>query len=88
MSNFKKTIIVCGSIFIIVELVLLLSHNAEGGFNIAIASLLLSAACLIIGGFLCFSKKTNDIGKAMLICAGVMFLIGFSICSVSLTGLK
>lgn len=39
---------------------------------------------LIIGVFLLISRKTREIGTTLLICAGIILLIGYAVCTKSL----
>jgi hypothetical protein len=87
MNKTKKTIIVCVSIYIIVGLIVLAVNNTDRGFSFAAGSLILSLIYLVVGALMCSSKKTVEIGKGLLICAGVLFLIGFSVCSANLSSI-
>lgn len=82
MNYFKNTIYICLIIYIVVAVLAFVYNDSEKMANVGLAILLLSILFFILGVVAVIPKQIRDIGKGLLVCAGVAFLIGLSICSV------
>ncbi len=82
MNQFKNTLIICFSIYGIIALGLLIFGDHEKISMIGLSGLVLSLLYLIIGIFACIPQNGRQIGKAMLLSAGIVLLIGFSVCGL------
>ncbi|UAY51803.1 hypothetical protein [Ferruginibacter albus] len=84
MSKSKKiTFIICGALYLICIIYNLTDIHSGGAAMIGLAGILLGAVLFLLGLIFSIAKETRDVGSAMLISAGVLFLIGVSVCSMA-----
>lgn len=81
MNYFKSTVVTCFVIYFIVIVSAFVMNDTEKMANVGLAILLLSLLFFLVGLILLIPKSIREVGKALLICAGVAFLIGLGICS-------
>jgi hypothetical protein len=83
MNHFKKTIIAGFAIYAAIAIALLLFGDHEKIVMIGLTGLLLSIAYLFIGIILCIPASGREIGKGLLLCSGLILIIGLSVCTVN-----
>jgi hypothetical protein len=85
-KHLKISLIIMAIAFIFAIFVAL--KSGIGGFVIAFGSICCIAGlfCLVIGLILLINKDSRDEGQALLISAGITFLIGTGVCSTLLMG--
>jgi hypothetical protein len=82
MNSFSKTIYACLFIYFAVIISAYVFNDSEKMANVGLAILLLSTLFFVLGIIAVIPKVLREIGKGLLVSAGVAFLIGLSICSV------
>jgi hypothetical protein len=82
MNSFNKTIYACLFIYFVAVISAYVFNDSEKMANVGLAILLLSILFFVLGIIAVIPKVLREIGKGLLISAGVAFLIGLSICSV------
>jgi hypothetical protein len=82
MNSFNKTIYSCLFIYFVVVIYAYVFNDSEKIANVGLAILLLSILFFVLGIIAIIPKVIREIGKGLLVSAGVAFLIGLSICSV------
>ncbi|HVI45198.1 MAG TPA: hypothetical protein VM802_10010 [Chitinophaga sp.] len=82
---FKKLLWILGAPLVIALLMCL--SSSEGILGAGLLLLFVSGTYGVIGIILLFTKEA-DTGKAMLLSAGIILLVGFSVCGIILSGLK
>lgn len=83
MNQFKNTLLICFSIYGFIAVAFLLFGDNEKIPMIGLSGLLLSVAYLIIGIIACIPVSGRPLGKAMLLSAGIIVLIGLSVCTLN-----
>lgn len=68
-----------------VELIALAQAAGDNQFGatFGLVSILGTLICLVGGVILCIFPTSREVGKGLLIAAGVLFLIGLSVCSTA-----
>jgi hypothetical protein len=82
LNQFSATLIICFGLFGL----LALSTLIKGQFSIkdvGSGGVIIGFLYLFLGLLLCIPKDGRKVGKALLLSGGILFLIGFSICSNS-----
>lgn len=79
---FKKTMIISFVAYAIIALLILFSGGGDTASMIGLTGLLLGVVYFFFGLILCISPSSRDVGKGLLVSAGVIFLIGVSVCSL------
>ena len=79
---FKKTMIISFIVYAIIALLILLSGGRDTASMIGLTGLLLGIVYFFFGLILCISPSSRDVGKGLLASAGIIFLIGVSVCSL------
>ena len=79
----KITLLVCFSIYAVFILGILGNHDPEKASDIGLAGILLGVAYFFFGLVSMVSKQTRSVGSALLLSAGIIFLIGVSVCSAN-----
>lgn len=79
----KTTMLICSTIFGIIAIAILLGGGGDSGAFVGLAALLLSFIYLILGIILTIIKESRNAGMGMLLTAGIMLLVGFTVCSMS-----
>jgi phosphate/sulfate permease len=82
MKAFKNTIIFCLATYAIIGIGVFFYNNTEQLAMVGLSGLLLSILFLLIGIILCIPVSTRNLGKGLLLSAGISLVIGLSICSV------
>lgn len=83
MNQFRKTLIYCFSIYGFIALCLLLFGDKEKFSMIGLSGLLLAVGYFLIGVISIIFSGGRKVGQAMLLAAGIILLIGISICSIA-----
>lgn len=83
MNQFKTTLIICFSLFGFITLCFLLFGDNEKNAMIGLTGLLLGLLYFITGIICCMPVSGRQVGKAMLLSAGIILLIGLSICTLA-----
>lgn len=83
MNLLRNTIITCFSIYAVIALGLLLFGDNEKMVMIGLTGLLLSVIFLFIGIILCIPASSREIGKGLLISAGIILIVGLGVCSMN-----
>ena len=83
MTQFKTTLLICFSLFGFIAICFLLFGDRDKFAMMGISGLLLAVLYFIIGLLACIPKTGRQVGKAMLLSAGTMLLIGISVCSLN-----
>ncbi|MEO6356852.1 MAG: hypothetical protein ABIU77_06200 [Ferruginibacter sp.] len=78
---FKNTMIGCSAAYAVIALLILLTTK-EASTGIGLTGLLLGVVYFFFGLILCISPSSRNIGKGLLLSAGLVFLIGVSVCSI------
>jgi hypothetical protein len=79
----KTTLIICFSIYAVLILIILLTQHSDTAADIGLTGILLGLAYFLFGLISMVSKESRNVGAALLISAGIIFLIGFSVCSMN-----
>lgn len=79
---FKKTALVCVGIYAAIALLILLQNDRDSVSMVGLTGLLLGVLFFGIGIIVCIPTTSRPVGQALLLCAGIIFLIGVSVCSV------
>ena len=82
MSNQKKTVLVCLGIYAVLAILVSVTSSAERLASIGLTGILLGLFYFVLGLLACISKSSREVGKAILLSAGVILLIGVSVCSI------
>jgi hypothetical protein len=84
MDKIKKiTFIICFSIYAALILIILATQGHDKSSDIGLVGILLGVAYFLFGIISMISKQTQNVGAALLISSGIIFLIGVSVCSQS-----
>ena len=83
----KKTLIICSVIFGIIAVAILADGSSDSGAIVGLAAVLLSFIYLILGIILTIIKESRNAGMGMLLTAGIMLLVGFTVCSISISNI-
>ena len=83
MNQFKNTLIACFSIFVIIDIFLLIGGAQDKYPMLGLWGLVLSVVYFLIGIVVCIPIRTRQVGKAMLLSAGIILLIGLSVCTLN-----
>lgn len=83
MNQFKNTLITCFCIFGFIALCLLVFGDKEKFSMIGLSGLLLAMEYFLVGILAVIFAGGRQIGKALLLSAGIMLLIGISVCSLA-----
>lgn len=76
--------VICSSIFGVIAIAILASGGGDSGALVGLAALILSSIYLILGIILTIIKESRNAGMGMLLTAGIMLLVGFTVCSISI----
>jgi uncharacterized membrane protein len=79
----KTTMLICSSVFGVIAIAILAGGGGDSGAFIGLTALLLSLIYLIVGIILAIIKESRNAGMGMLLTAGIMLLVGFTVCSIS-----
>jgi hypothetical protein len=82
MKDFKNTLIFCLITYAIIGVGVFFYNSTEQLAMVGLSGLLLSVLYLFVGIILCISLGTRNIGKGLLMSAGISLVIGLSICSM------
>lgn len=82
MSQFKRALLITGGLNISLFILGLFA------VEVLILFLVLCLGELVIGLLLIVSKDSRQTGQAILLAAGICLLIGFSVCSIMMTGFE
>jgi len=83
-ETFKKVLIAIG---IPLGIMLLFLAVPDGFFMVGVLALLVPFVYLIAGVILIFTSR-KKLGQVLLISGGIIFLIGFSVCSIMLSNIN
>ncbi len=78
---FKKTMIISFAAYALIALFILL-QGQDTASMIGLTGLLLGVVYFFFGLVLCISPTSREVGKGLLVSAGIIFLIGVSVCSL------
>jgi hypothetical protein len=73
--------IICFSIYAFVILIIATTERYHIGAEIGLFGFLLGLVYLLISVLLMIPKQTRDVAKAILLSAGIIFLISLGVCS-------
>jgi len=79
---FKKTALICFAIYGAIALLIMLQNDRDSVALVGLTGLLLGMLFFGVGVIVCIPVKSRPVGQALLICAGIIFLVGVSVCSV------
>jgi hypothetical protein len=82
MKAFKNTIIFCLATYAIIGIGVFFYNSTEQLAMVGLSGLLLSILFLFTGIILCTPVSTRNMGKGLLLSAGISLVIGLSICSM------
>ncbi len=82
MKDFKNTLIFCLITYAIIGAGVFFYNSTEQLAMVGLSGLLLSVLYLFVGIILCIFLSTRNIGKGLLMSAGISLVIGLSICSM------
>ena len=82
------TLITCGGIYTLIIIGIMFNHDSDKGIYIGLAGLCLAIFYLVIGIILSLIRDTRPVGSAILLSAGIIFLIGLSVCSFGSNGFR
>jgi surface polysaccharide O-acyltransferase-like enzyme len=82
MNKQKMTVAICLGIYAVLAIVVAITSGAERGGIIGLFGILASIFYLLVGLAMCISKHTREVGKAILLSAGLVLLIGVGVCSL------
>ncbi|MDB5275079.1 MAG: hypothetical protein JWR61_34 [Ferruginibacter sp.] len=77
----KNTLIGCSAAYAVLSLLILLTTK-DAATGIGLTGLILGILFFFFGLILCIPAGSRDIGKGLLLSAGLVFLIGVSVCSI------
>jgi uncharacterized membrane protein len=83
----KTTMLICSSVFGIIAIAILVSGEKDSGAFVGLAALLLSLIYLVLGIILIIIKESRNAGMGMLLTAGIMLLVGFTVCSMNMVNI-
>jgi hypothetical protein len=83
-ETFKKVLIAIG---IPLGIMLLFLAVPDGFFMVGVLALLVPFVYLIAGVILIFTSR-KKLGQVLLISGGIIFLVGFSVCSIMLSNMN
>jgi hypothetical protein len=78
----KKTVVICLAIYAVLAVVVSITSSAEKLSGIGLIGLLLGVFYFVLGLVGCINKQSREVGKAILLSAGIVLLIGISVCSI------
>jgi acyl-CoA reductase-like NAD-dependent aldehyde dehydrogenase len=78
----KKTVVICLAIYAGLAIVVSITSSAERLSGIGLVGLLLGVFYFVLGLVGCINKQSREVGKAILLSAGILLLIGVSVCSL------
>jgi hypothetical protein len=78
----KKTVVICLTIYAVLAIVVSVTSSAERLSGIGLVGLLLGVFYFVLGLVGCINKQSRGVGKAILLSAGIVLLIGVSVCSL------
>jgi hypothetical protein len=78
----KKTVVICLAIYAVLAVVVSITSSAEKLSGIGLVGLLLGVFYFVLGLVGCINKQSREVGKAILLSAGIVLLIGISVCSI------
>ncbi len=81
-KNEKITLAICFIVYAVLALIILATQGHDAPGFIGLTGVLLAVVYMVFGLIALISKESRNIGAALLISGGIIFLIGFSICSV------
>ena len=79
---FKKTLIISFAAYAMIALLILLQGGPDIASMTGLTGLLLGVVYFFFGLILCISPISSEVGKGLLVSAGIIFLIGVSVCSL------
>ena len=82
MKEFKNTILFCLVAYAIISVGVFFYNTTEQMAMVGLFGLLLSLLYFFVGLILCFPESTRNVGKGLLLSAGIFFVIGLSVCSM------
>ncbi len=83
MSQFKLSILICLTLYAVIAAITFALNDAEILANIGLFGLLLSVFYLIAGIIAVCFTITRKFGQGILLCSGIVLVIGISVCSYS-----
>jgi hypothetical protein len=81
MKQQKITVSICLGIYAAIAIGTAIMEHRETMASIGLFGLLLGVFYLLVGLVLCIPKESRSVGKAILLCAGIAFIIGVGVCS-------
>lgn len=84
---FKTTMVICSSVFGVIAIAILAGGGGDSGALVGLAALILSFIYLVLGIILAIIKESRNAGMGMLLTAGIMLLVGFTVCSISISNI-
>lgn len=82
MKHFKFTLLFCLVTYAVIAVGVFLCNTNEQMAMVGLSGLLLSVLYLFAGIILSIPTSTRNIGKGLLLSAGIALIIGLSVCSV------
>ncbi len=83
MSQFKLSILLCLTLYALIAAATFAFNSAEQLANVGSFGLLLSIFYLIAGIIAVCFTSTRKFGQGILLCAGIVLVIGISVCTYS-----
>jgi len=77
----KIAIIICFSIYALIILIVTATERFHTGAEIGLLGFLLGLVYFFISMLLMIPEQTRGVAKAVLLSAGIIFLIGLGVCS-------
>lgn len=84
MSEQFKKVLIAVAIPVVIMLLFLLAPDNEGAIAVGTLALLVPFVYFVVGIILLFTSR-KQLGQVLLISCGIIFLIGFSICTMTLS---
>lgn len=84
---FKTTMVICSAVFGVIAIAILAGGGGDSGALVGLAALILSFIYLVLGIILTIIKESRNAGMGMLLTAGIMLLVGFTVCSISISNI-
>lgn len=84
MSKFKKAVLVCLGSYLLLVFISLLSNTSEKMVLIGLIGLIMSVLLLVAGIIACIFPGSREVGKGMLLSAGILLIVGTSVCSFTI----
>ncbi len=78
----KKTLVICLAIYALLAVVFSIVSSAEKLSGIGLVGILLGLFYFVLGLIGCINKQTREVGKAILLSAGIALVIGIGVCSL------